>query len=125
MQAIDQALSASRLLFPRGGERMHVETLVDALLKPDIQTRYEAYKAARQAGWLTANEIRALENYPPKDGGDELQAPRSAAPSTTRAPPPTPRRRSTSSRPLQGRHARAAGDPRAARAPRMIDAVST
>jgi hypothetical protein len=60
-------------LFPRGGERMHVETIVDALLKPDIQTRYEAYKAARQAGWLTANEIRALENYPPVDGGDVLQ----------------------------------------------------
>jgi HK97 family phage portal protein len=85
MHAIDQAFSASRLLFPRGSN-MHVETLMDALLKPDIQTRYEAYKAARQAGWLTANEIRALENYPPKDGGDELQAtPVGGAPNTAAA----------------------------------------
>lgn len=73
MLAYDQALSADRDLFPVGGERMHVETLTDALLKPDIQTRYEAYKAARQAGWLTSNEVRALENYPPVAGGDVLQ----------------------------------------------------
>jgi HK97 family phage portal protein len=86
MHAIDNALTASRLLFPRGGDRMHVETVLDAFLKPDIQTRYEAYKAARQAGWLTANEIRALENYPPKTGGDELQAtPVGGAPNTAAA----------------------------------------
>jgi HK97 family phage portal protein len=70
--AIDQAFTADRTLFPFGS-KMRVETVTDALLKPDIQKRYEAYKAARQAGWLTANEVRALENYPPKDGGDVLQ----------------------------------------------------
>jgi len=73
MTAIDEAFTADRTLFPVGGERMHVETVTDAFLKPDIQTRYEAYRAARQAGWLTANEIRALENYPPVKGGDVLQ----------------------------------------------------
>lgn len=71
--AFDQAVTADRDFFPAGGERMHVETLTDALLKPDINTRYAAYKAARQAGWLTPNEIRALENYPPIEGGDILQ----------------------------------------------------
>jgi HK97 family phage portal protein len=71
--AIDQAFTNDLDLFPRGSE-MRVETVTEALLKPDIQARYEAYKAARQAGWLTANEIRALENYPPLEGGDELQA---------------------------------------------------
>lgn len=71
--AMDQAFTADRSLFPAGGPRMHVETVVDALLKPDIRTRYDAYKAARQAGWLTSNEVRALENYPPVDGGDVLQ----------------------------------------------------
>lgn len=70
--AIDQAFTASPILFP-AGERKRVETLTDALLKPDILTRYQAYVAARQAGWLTSNEVRALENYAPIDGGDVLQ----------------------------------------------------
>jgi HK97 family phage portal protein len=70
--AIDQAFSADPDLFP-GDEPMHVETVNDAFLKPDIQKRYEAYKTARQAGWLTANEIRALENKPPLPGGDVMQ----------------------------------------------------
>jgi HK97 family phage portal protein len=72
--AMDQAFTANPTLFPREeGRQLRVETLTDALLKPDILTRYQAYVAARQAGWLTANEIRALENYAPIDGGDVLQ----------------------------------------------------
>lgn len=70
--AIDEAFNADQDLFPRGSD-LFCEHLADALLKPDTRSRYEAYKAARQAGWLTANEIRALENYPPLPGGDELQ----------------------------------------------------
>jgi HK97 family phage portal protein len=70
--AIDQGFSANPVLFPIG-TKLRVETLTDALLKPDILTRYQAYVAARQAGWLTANEIRALENYAAIDGGDVLQ----------------------------------------------------
>lgn len=70
--AIDSAFTADRDLFPVGS-KMRAETLVDALLKPDIATRYAAYLVARQAGWLSQNEIRALENYPPVEGGDVLQ----------------------------------------------------
>jgi HK97 family phage portal protein len=70
--AIDQALNADRDLFP-AGSRLYCETVTDALLKPDIRTRYEAYKAARQAGWMTSNEIRKLENLPPHPNGDVLQ----------------------------------------------------
>lgn len=70
--AVDQALNADRDLFPPGSG-MFAETVTDALLKPDIRTRYEAYKAARQAGWMTSNEIRQLENLPPHDDGDILQ----------------------------------------------------
>jgi hypothetical protein len=41
---------------------------------------------ARQAGWLTANEIRALENYPAVEGGDDLQmTPVGGAPNLTQA----------------------------------------
>jgi HK97 family phage portal protein len=70
--SIDQAFNADRDLFPQGSG-LKAEHLTDALLKPDIRTRYEAYKAARQAGWMTSNEIRALENMPPHPDGDVLQ----------------------------------------------------
>ncbi len=76
LNAIAQSFSHDRDLFPRErdpAQRMMAEHVVDALLKPDIKTRYEAYKAARQAGWMTSNEIRALENMPPHPDGDKLQ----------------------------------------------------
>lgn len=76
LEAFAQALTADRDLFPletNPKRRMIVEPVPEALLKPDIRTRYEAYKAARQAGWMTSNEIRALENMAPHSDGDVLQ----------------------------------------------------
>lgn len=70
--AIAQAFNANPVLFPEGSGLI-TEHLTDALLKPDIRTRYDAYKAARQAGWQSSNEIRALENLPPHPDGDVLQ----------------------------------------------------
>jgi HK97 family phage portal protein len=48
---------------------------VDALLRTDTAGRYAVYSAARSAGILTQNEIRALENFGPVDGGDDISAP--------------------------------------------------
>lgn len=45
---------------------------VDSIVRSDIKTRYEAYRVGVQGGFLTANEVRALEEYPPADGGDVL-----------------------------------------------------
>lgn len=45
---------------------------VDAILRADIKTRYEAYRIGVQGGFLTPNEPRALENLPPMEGGDQL-----------------------------------------------------
>jgi HK97 family phage portal protein len=47
----------------------------DALLRTDTAGRYAVYSAARSTGILTVNEIRALENYAPVDGGDEIAMP--------------------------------------------------
>lgn len=44
------------------------------LVRGDIKTRYGAYSVARQWGLQTINEIRALEDMNPIDGGDELFA---------------------------------------------------
>ena len=38
---------------------------VDALLRPDTKTRYEAHKIALDAGFLTIDEVRELENREP------------------------------------------------------------
>lgn len=48
---------------------------VDGLLRTDAAGRYAVYAVARSAAILTSNEIRALENFPPIDGGDDIDAP--------------------------------------------------
>lgn len=47
----------------------------DALLRTDAAGRFAVYGLARSAGILTTNEIRAQENYPPIDGGDDIAMP--------------------------------------------------
>ena len=44
----------------------------DVIMRGDIKTRYEAYRTGLQAGFITANEVRSLEELEPKDGGDKL-----------------------------------------------------
>jgi HK97 family phage portal protein len=75
---IEQALATDADLFPDpdlapGEPDLFCKFLPDGLLRADIGTRYAAYVQARQAGWLSANEIRAKEDLPPIEGGDEIQ----------------------------------------------------
>jgi len=72
LRRIEMALKRDTDLFP-SGSALFPEFLTAAVLKPSMTTRYSAYKNARQGGWTTANEIRANENLPPIEGGDELQ----------------------------------------------------
>lgn len=47
---------------------------VEGLLRGDYQSRMEGYALARQNGWMSANDIRALENLdriPTEAAGDE------------------------------------------------------
>lgn len=57
------------------------EFLPDALLKGDVKTRWEAYKAAREAGAMNADEIRKRENMSPIGGaaGSEYWRPANMA----------------------------------------------
>ena len=43
--------------------------IVNALVKGDIKTRFDAYASARQNGWMNGDEIRELEDLNPIDGG--------------------------------------------------------
>ncbi len=48
-----------------GQKPFFVEFLVDGLLRGNTTSRYEAYAVGRQWGWLSANDVRELENQNP------------------------------------------------------------
>lgn len=59
-----------KLLTSSERRRFFAEHLVDGLLRGDTKNRYDAYAVARQNGWLSANDIREMENQNPVPGGD-------------------------------------------------------
>ncbi len=72
------------LMLKKDRARFFPEHLVDALLRGDIKTRYEAYAMGRQWGWYSANDIRELENENPipGKGGDVYLVPLNMVPSS-------------------------------------------
>ncbi len=86
LRRIERAFAADPDLF--GAAPVFGEFLTASLERADFVTRTRGYKDAIQGGWITPNEIRELENYPPKDGGDDLQqTPVGGAPNDPNAPP--------------------------------------
>lgn len=57
------------LFTPSENKTYFAEFLVDGLLRGDTQSRYEAYAIGRQNGWLSADDIRELENMNPLPDG--------------------------------------------------------
>lgn len=55
---------------------------IDAFARSDTSGRYKSYLLSRTAAFMTPNEIRALENLPPIEGGDDLFAPLNSAHTT-------------------------------------------
>jgi phage portal protein BeeE len=68
----EQALS--RALLASDEKQTHFFRFnVEGLLRGDYQSRMGGYATARQNGWMSANDIRALEDMdliPKEDGGD-------------------------------------------------------
>lgn len=61
------------LLTPEEKKTYFVKFNVEGLLRGDYQSRMSGYATARQNGWMSANDIRELENLdriPAEDGGD-------------------------------------------------------
>ena len=68
--AIEQAVCRD-LLIGEDQDKFFVEFKLDGLLRGDFKTRMGGYALGRQWGWLSANDIRALENMAPiGDAGD-------------------------------------------------------
>lgn len=65
----EQAIGA-RLMTNQESTTHYCEFLVDGLLRGDIQSRYSAYAVGRQWGWLSADDVRRLENMEPLPNGD-------------------------------------------------------
>ena len=63
------------LLLPSERSDLYIEFNVSGLLRGDQKSRYEAYAIGRNWGWLSANDVRRLENMPPIAGGDRYLAP--------------------------------------------------
>lgn len=81
----EQTISRS-LLLERERKTLYPEFMIDGLLRADSVARATLYEKAVDR-WMTVNEIRARENLPPVDGGDEIKPPAPAARSAPAAPP--------------------------------------
>lgn len=61
----------SALLSPQDrASGIFIEHQVDGLLRGDFKTRMDGYAVGRNGGWLSANDIRRLENWNKIDNGD-------------------------------------------------------
>lgn len=73
---IEQAIRQSLIIAPN---QFYAEFNADALLRGDTVARSNSYAQALGSGghppWLTVNEIRAMENRNPVEGGDQLANP--------------------------------------------------
>lgn len=69
-----------QLLSPADQETHFAEHLFGGLLRGDTKSRYGAYAIGRQWGWLSANDIREMENLNPVDGGDTYLEPLNMVP---------------------------------------------
>lgn len=68
----EQAI-ARRLFNDKEKDKYYVKFNVDGLLRGDYQSRMNGYAIARQNGWMSANDIRMLENLDlieKEEGGD-------------------------------------------------------
>ena len=68
----EQSLQRS-LLLPQEKKDYFIKLNVDGLLRGDYASRMNGYATARQNGWMSANDIREMEDLnpiPAEEGGD-------------------------------------------------------
>ena len=59
-------------LLPKGA---FIKLNMDALLRGDTTSRFEAYSTALQSGWMSINDVRRYEDMTPISGGDVARVP--------------------------------------------------
>lgn len=84
MRYVIEIESALSEVLPRGTE---VKVNLESLLRPDVLSRYDMHEKALTNGWMTKDEIRAIEGLPPLPKGlGEAQAPVAPAPEVSEDP---------------------------------------
>jgi HK97 family phage portal protein len=74
VQKLETAFSPL-LATEQGGATAFIKLTLDGLLRGDANSRFTAYSTGLQAGYLTINDIRRLEDLPPVDGGEIIRVP--------------------------------------------------
>ena len=76
----DEKAMRRDLLVGSQQKKLLIKYLVQALLRGDTTSRYQAYSVGRQNGWLSTNDIREMEDMNPIDGGDVYLQPLNMTP---------------------------------------------
>ena len=71
LKRIEQSLEKQLLSPADRAAGIVIEFNLEGLLRGASDERASFYQSGLQNGWMTINEVRALENLPPVDGGDE------------------------------------------------------
>lgn len=76
LERIEGALSPLMARTPGGGNAF-IKFNMDALARPDLQTRMQAYSTGLQAGFLTINDVRGREDLRPieEEAADTVRVP--------------------------------------------------
>lgn len=80
-----EAALARCLLTDAGRRSLYIEHDLSALLRGDVQARFEAYRIGREIGALSPNDVRRRENEPPIPNGDLYHQPANWVPLGTQA----------------------------------------
>lgn len=70
LKRIEQALEKQLLTPADRAAGITIEFNLEGLLRGDSKARASFYQSALTNGWMTINEVRALENMPPVEGGN-------------------------------------------------------
>lgn len=70
LKRIEQALEKQLRTPADKAQGITIEFNLEGLLRGDSAARSTFYQSGLQNGWMTINEVRALENLPPVEGGD-------------------------------------------------------
>lgn len=70
LKRIEQALEKQLLTPEDRAAGVIIEFNIEGLLRGDSAARSAFYQSALMNGWMTINEVRALENMPPVPGGE-------------------------------------------------------
>jgi HK97 family phage portal protein len=70
LKRIEQAIAKQLFTADDRAAKLKAKFNVEDLLRGDSKSRGDFYASGLQNGWRTINEVRALENLPPVEGGD-------------------------------------------------------